>query len=179
MEISKTARIEKVMSKDDTRFNICNGNLEQGDDGTPVLVATNGHVLAVCPVVADESEFGPITSAAIVHGRKVARSRGSCAVQLKANGKYEFPDGSSLPLPDSSEVTEFPNWRQVMPDHSKNEVALKVALNPKLLLELADAIDSKTGVVLEFIDDGSAVKVTPTSADGVGNFGVIMPIRCS
>jgi DNA polymerase III sliding clamp (beta) subunit (PCNA family) len=165
-----------MASKDPSRYNVCNVNLEQGD-GSPVLVATNGHALAVLPVMADESEFGPITVAAIIHGRKVAKSSKLADTEFKTNGNYSFPDGSSLPLPDPSDVGEFPNWRQVIPDHGKNPVTLKLGLNPKLLFELAEAIDSPKGVILEFTDDMSPVRVTGSSAEAVGNFGVIMPMR--
>jgi len=175
MKFSKTAKVEKVTSTDLSQYAINVVRLEQGDD-SPVLVATDGHALAVVKAEADPSEFGPVTVDAIKHGRKVARSVKLSETEFKVNGRYEFPDGSTLETPHPSHFGEFPNWRKVIPDYTQRPVTLKLGLNPKLFLALAEAIDSPNGVVLEFIDNMSPIKVTPNSDDGAGNFGVIMPM---
>jgi hypothetical protein len=121
-------------------------------------------------VDADVDEYGPITREALIHGRKLAK--GSRPVEFKANGKYEFSDGSTLLKPSADDVGEFPNWQQVIPTEP---VEFTVALDPKLLLELAHAIDSPGAVTLEIIDATSPIRVKGKGLNG--NRGVIMPMR--
>ena len=171
MEISKTAKIEKAMSSDVTRLNVSTASLCKGPDGKPALVATDGHVLAICPVEADESEFGLVTKEALIHGRKLAK--GSAPVRFTANSGFGFDDGSTLPRPTAADLGDFPSWQQVIPEAAPE---ISIGINPKLLLDLAHAIDSSKGVVLEIKDGSSPISVRPFG-DANENRGVIMPMR--
>ncbi len=169
MIISKTAKIENAMSKDANRSNLHIASLQEVN-GSPALIATSGHVLAIIPVDADIDEFGPITKEALIHGRKLAK--GSKPIEFKASNGFKFQDGSTLPRPSNDDVGEFPNWQQVIP---KEKPKLTITLNPKFLFELAQAIDSPEAVTLEIIDALSAIKVKSRGVNE--NLGVIMPIR--
>lgn len=173
MQISKTARIEKVASSNATRLNMNYVQLAEGIDGKLALIATNGHALAICPVDdAENDDPGPITADAIKAARKVGTRKQPLII--KTNGCYQFDNGLTMEKPDPRDVGEFPNWKRVIPGDVPERV---IGINPSLLMDLAHAIDSPHGVILELGQDGmNAIKVKPAENDNE-NVGVIMPMR--
>ncbi|HUT79519.1 MAG TPA: hypothetical protein VM285_17615 [Polyangia bacterium] len=169
--------------------------LERDDDGAR-LVATNGRLLAVVPVTADEGDIPGTIPAEAVREACKARSAANPEAQVDANGSVRVTtkparvtdSGRAVPAgpvaeferEDSADVA-FPQWRRVVPD-SDSTPTYRVALSARYLLALARAIgtdDAEGAVELEFREPTGAIVVRPTpqgEGRAVGAFGVLMPI---
>ena len=174
MKIGKLHKIELAASKDQTRAAIVNPYLDRGPDGDKVI-ATNGRILAVLPVECDEKDVSGYVPRECL---KDARTAGGVVL----NGVAEIYGGASYPR---DAEWNFPNWRQVMPDYTK-EQTVRLAIDAALLKALADAIGAER-VCLEFPIESESQTVTSVIAvkpyDGPGcqpenpAHGVIMPCR--
>ena len=189
MQLSRSYVIERAASTDDTRPQLAHPVLA-GER----LVATNGHILAVVPVVRDEADTdGPVPAEAFKAARKHPAPGGAAVVI--ANGDVRVPfAGLSLTRPEAG---TFPDWQRVVPTRA---VVFSVGIDARLLLALAQAVGAdrggKASVRLDFVTDlptdGSgerperasatdAIRVTPTGAvvDGEASaaFGLLMPCR--
>lgn len=182
MKISKQFKLEKVASTDETRAAITNIAITREGEKA-VAVATNGRTMAIVPVeIESDVELGLLSSAALKAARKMGGKNDDAEMSL--NGNIAFPDGSTLPRPTAEEFGTFPRWEQVLPTE---EVKFTVALDPRLLLSLADAIGCdgfrNKGIVLSFSDEQSPIRVTVNgngrSDFGGGARGIMMPIRVS
>ena len=149
----------------------------------PLLVATDGHCLAVIPVETDDGDtHGPIHIDAIKGARKTK------AESIRANGDLNW-DGEkgagSMTRPD---VARFPDWRRIVRDDYPEKA--DIGIDAEILYRLARAFFShggngNLGVELTFgrkddgsIDPGAPIKVVPRQHDAPdGAFGVLMPRR--
>ena len=157
------------------------------NEGSPVVVATNGHALAVVAVTTDDGETitdGPIATGSIVASQKKP-AHGN--IQLHdENGIREtvVATASGTERADRNGYPDFPQWRKVIAGAKdagsmRHPIAVEsISLSPRLLLDLALALGaagtakSPKGVTLTFYGDSSAILVESTTS---GNYGVIMP----
>lgn len=168
-----TTQIEKSAAKKDIRENLNYVYLDRDNDR---LLATDGHILAVVPAqCADDDVSGYVSVDAI----KAARKANKHDATIKANGSLAVVNGPTFDRPDPG--LPFPDIDRVIPEVTGDP---DIALNAKLLLQLAEAIsDTPNRIVhLRFarnsagdICGSSAVHVT--SGNNPDNFGVIMPVR--
>ena len=176
MKIHKDCKIEMATSKDASRHVITEPYLDMTK--SPVMVATNGAIMAVVPIETDiEDKTGFVTAEALKAERKAK-------LGMLCNGELKVVNGPSFPRP---ELGQYPNGRVALPAKDR-EVKFKVGLNVKLLWELCQAIGCETAQ-LEFADNVEAVLVKPTSvgerhsmhpskpAANPDSYGVIMPTR--
>jgi len=128
------------------------------------LVASNGHVLAVVPVKHEETDIeGYLTAESI---KKANSNHGYINPSTDSLG---YADGSTDPRP--KDAGNYPSYEMVIP---KEEPVITIGLNPKLLLDLAMALDSKEPIILEIYGEEKPIGIKTLS--GLES-GVIMPIR--
>lgn len=185
MKLPKNILIEKACSGDATRPVLRSVYLDMsgtGPNGPARLLATNGRIAAIVPVLSDAADSaGYIPADALKASRKSKME----APQFTANGVCKMADGQEFTRPDHG---NFPNIDQVIP---KGETTFSISLDPELLYAVAQAIGSERGVTLEFSGEGYALRVKPTdnpraeSAKGANvgfapacpdALGLIMPI---
>ena len=177
MQIGKTNKLEKVVSKDASQ-----GALQSilVDETDKVAVATNGKSLAVVPVTLDENDrfingVRLLPTKVIIEGRKASKSLPHTLIKLEDICRAGLADGRQLITEDD---TPFPNWRQVVP---RNVDGFKVNIDAKLLYDLAEAINdgkdkSQRIVTLSFKTDEPGINAITVTAAG-GAYGVLMPCR--
>jgi hypothetical protein len=181
MKIDLSYLIEKCASSDVARPNLVNAYYEPAKKR---IAATNGHILAVCPVVPCDGDVeGPISAEALKAARKGAKLNNGDVV-ITANGTLSVPHGATFPRP--SAVT-FPPIDSVIPDQRPGqEGTISLTFNPHLLLDLVNAIGvgknesvtltvTKKGLTGKYAGQ-EAIHVEPNQA-GNGAFGVLMPVR--
>jgi hypothetical protein len=170
MEFNKSCKIEKAASKDQTRQNLHHPILTKSAAGEDVLVACDGHILAVVPVLAfHDDTSGPISGDALALARKNAKK--TDAASVRANGSLVLADGATLPRPEQEGY--YPNWEQILESSKSQEPTVTLGLNAKLMADLAEALGSNKGVIkLEITDANSAIRVSTDKG-----YGLIMPAR--
>lgn len=184
MKIEKRYKPELCVGKDSARPNIHHPYF---DPKGKCVVATNGHGLVVVPVVESEDGLpGPAMyyhSTAFKNGRKLCGA--NAAFEIKGDGKSTLVDGSAFPVVGDGQ--EFPPYEKILVNYDQaDDDVVRVTLNPKLLLALAQAmgVGPTDGVSLQFkvTDDGRCAKepivVTPDPMEVETNkaHGVLMPI---
>lgn len=184
MKLHKNIKIEEACSKDKTRAAICEPYLDLSEPEKPVVVATDGRIMAVVPqdptCVHGDTE-GYVNKLALKDARK-----GCAEAVVECNGTARSI-GSGVEYPRHGEGNvdfQFPNWRQVfnLVDPGEEGV-VSVALNTEFLSRLANAMGSKcVRLVIKSPDD--LVTVIPTKSEGFPMSdpdarGIIMPIRVS
>ena len=140
-----------------------------------VVVATNGSILAACPVELDDGDTsGHVSNEAIKAAIKAspARKKTDKTANIRANGSLELDSGATYPREN---IGTFPDYKRVIPDKSKAEMV--ISLDAKLLKELADAIctPGSSIVTLHIKDNRDAFYVDSDKASDC--YGVIMPCR--
>lgn len=131
--------------------------------------------MAIVPIggscVEDKRPVNPylVSPEALKESRKVKGLAG----YMDLNGDIKLADGRRFPLPESD--IQYPNWDRVLPEKG-SKIAFTVALDAKLLFELARALGSDGAVTLRFIDELSPITVTPNRSFN-GEHGVLMPMR--
>jgi hypothetical protein len=176
MKIHKDCKIELAASKDASRYSITEPYLDMIKE--PVMVATNGAIIAVVPVETEEGDASGFVTAEALKAERKAKLGMIC------NGELKVAAGPTFPRPD---LGQYPNWRQVIPAKDR-ESTFKVGLNVKMLWELCQAIGCETAQ-LEFANAEDGIIVKPTSvgdrntmhpskpAANPDSYGVIMPTR--
>lgn len=157
MKLPKQILIEKACSGDAERPVLNSVYLAldgTGPNGPACLLATNGRIAAVVPVMADPSDTaGYVTADALKAARKCAGKLETAA--FSANVVLKMLDGQEFARPDHG---RYPNMDAAIP---KDETKWSVSLDPELLYSLAQAIGASRGVTLEFCGEGKAVRVKP------------------
>jgi len=180
-------KIEQCQAKSDVRYFLRDIYLDKQDADKPVLVATNGNILAVIPAIdADNDTEGFISAEAL----KAARRKECGSVTL--NGAQDVLNGPSFPRPlttdDGRPDAKYPDWRRVVPE---NPGKPDICLDAELVIRLARALCDVKGNAPKMlrlhlartdsgeIDRTGAVYVEPDLSDPaeMGTFGVIMPCR--
>ena len=145
------------------------------DIDASIVVATNGHILAACPVELDECDTsGHVSNEGIKAAIKASpvRKKVDKTANIRANGSLELDSGATYPREN---IGTFPDYKRVIPDKSKAEMV--ISLDAKLLKELADAIctPGSSIVTLHIKDNRDAFYVDSDKASDC--YGVIMPCR--
>jgi hypothetical protein len=170
VKIDTRYKLEKVAAKSDQcRPNIEYVKLAKSERFGNCAVATNGRSMAIVPIEVSEgdNEQGLISVEALKASRKNRPHEG----MFMMNGNIELPGSVTFPRPETE--IAYPDWTQVLPDQP---IKFTVALNAKLLFELAQALGSDGAVTLRFSDELSPISVT-SNHGGNGEFGVMMPMR--
>jgi len=151
MLLPKNILIEKACSGDASRPVINHVYLQTLENQVHQarLIATNGRIAAIVPVVKHEDTEGYISSEALKASRK---GNGS----FVCNGVCEMPDGQKFSRP---ELGKYPNIDQVIP---KDAATCSFSIDPELLYNLAQAIGSSRGVTIEYIGENKALRIKPT-----------------
>lgn len=179
------ANPSSICPKEATRYAIPHPWLDLSDSAKPVLVATDGKILAVVPVsdVCDETS-GPVPKEALRDAFKV---KGQHKGRVEANGKaVVYGTGATYVRPDAG--CTMPDWRQIVPKCNRFTVCLDANLLAKLQDVLEQAQPGLPGVMLSMdidadgkVDTSVPILVQRLSSqagpiDGTAAFGVIMPI---
>lgn len=136
MKIDTRYETERLVSKDATRPHLHNLHYDKGNQK---LVATNGHAMAVVPVVpSDDDVAGWVTPDAMRAARKAAGKMSSG--EIHANGALAVKDGPTFPRPGALGVG-FPPYEAVIPGYRQGDAGtVTVGIDAALLLELAKTL---------------------------------------
>ena len=163
-------KLEKAASTDQIRHFITEPYL---DVDNSLIVATNGHIMAVCPVELDEGDTsGYVSSECIKAGIKASpvTKRTDKTANIKANGSLVLDNNQTFPRP---ELGTFPDYKRVLPDPSKAEMV--ISLDAKLLKDLADAINTPGSSVIKLHIKDNKTAFYVESDKNSECYGVIMP----
>ena len=193
MKINKRYKLHRACAKENSRYAINGAYLDKYGE-SPLLVATNGRILAAVPVDDADGDTAQIVPADAV---KNATTGAGVFGLISANGHIKSSRGPGKPeteYPKFDDDARFPVWRDVVPnaeDSSKGEW-LTIGLDASLLHDLANAIGSDGKVRLRIRlnpDRGKPLKyssgVQPASMCAIlvdalethvaGAMGAIMP----
>ena len=166
MQIERKYRIEKCVSTDPSRTNLQNIYVSRRH-----AMATNGRILAICPVTLQEDdEIGSLTPEALKHARKVS-AKGLETIHIGLNGAQVFPDKTIMARPEGENP---PHTFRILKDAQSNR-KYRIGINAVYLKDLADALGNEE-LILEVGDPNSAILVRPVHFES-GTVGLIMPIR--
>jgi DNA polymerase III sliding clamp (beta) subunit (PCNA family) len=185
MQISKFNKIDKCVSKDETRYVLKNPYLICDRDAMPLppekdkaqLVATDGKKMVIlhvdsthldksCNKVENTSGMIPVDAIKTAQRDKVATG------VLGANGNVTLPSGQTF----TRDEYTFPNVKVVF-NASRDETKVRIGLNAKFLYDMAQALGSDE-LVLEITDPSQGIHVAPNNPKGNDGRGILMPVRC-
>jgi DNA polymerase III sliding clamp (beta) subunit (PCNA family) len=182
------ALIEDLAAKNDVRYYLNDPYLDKRGD-TPMLVATNGHVLAAIPVkLHGDIEQGPIPTEAIKRCRKDQRTHAEKFLYFEAGrcgtGKVMFEREHM--------DCKFPQWTNLVPkidtEKADYDICIDAAYMDLMQKSLCGGPRKKhasQGVEVylarkgKTIDPRAAFLIKPAPKGEAGIIGVIMPMRGS
>ena len=107
-------QVELCAAKGDIRYYLNHPFLDLSDEKRPMLVATNGHVLAAAPVaIHGNVSQGPIPLEAIKRARAAAKKRKTPEVQLVFIGDMCGTPDALFKRPPFDFT--YPDWRKIIP----------------------------------------------------------------
>ncbi len=167
MEINRKYKLEKAVSLDETQTSLTNIFVTRRH-----AAATNGHILAIVPVVSDKSDKkGWLSPEALRLGRKVT-PKAFDAVQITLDGKQILSDGTAITRPDRN--VKPPSLYKILRNaHKKRKI--RFGINVSFLKDLADSLGSEQ-VILEMSTPDQSILVRPLR-DSNGEVGLIMPVK--
>lgn len=168
-------RVELCVAKNDVRYYLQWPYLDlRGDE--PMLVATNGHILAAAPVeVVGDFPQGPLPVIAI----KVARKSKEGNLYLE-NGRVGTLDAMYKRPEDHA---KYPQWTNVVPDIGKR--AADIGVNARYLATAQEVLNSTNavspGLAVWFSKEGTKVhgdkQFVVRGVNGTEGFCCVMPMR--
>jgi hypothetical protein len=170
MKFDRDYKPELIVSKDAARWAL---NFVELDKDERRMVATDGQRLVALPVEPEEHDTsGPIDAKTISEARKLAKSVKADKAEISCNGALKLPNGATTPRPERH-GTAFPPWRQVVPAPQKPVIAL----NAKLLKELAEAIGQDDYVIaLAFDPEDPEGPIRVYNTGKAGRLGKGVPV---
>ena len=187
MWIPRNAKIEAAVCPDQFRYGLTHIRVDcQGP--SPVLVATNGNILAVVPVELEPGDTEGDLPAAVVAEARKACGRKVERFSVKANGHIEYATKVGTVTLPRKEFGRFPDWRSVVPDADRLTVGpskdFRVGIDPSLLLSVSEAIGAGR-VELRFGGALDPILVYPCAGPHNDTaewrapkaWGIIMPVR--
>jgi DNA polymerase III sliding clamp (beta) subunit (PCNA family) len=166
MQIERKYKIEKCVSTDESRPNLQNIYVSRRH-----AMATNGRILAICPIsVQEDDEIGWLSPDALKHARKVS-PKGLDSIQIVLNGAQVLPDGTIMNRPEGENP---PHTFRILKDAHSNR-KYRIGVNADYLKDLSDALGNEE-LILEIGDPNSAILVRPVHSES-GTLGLLMPIR--
>ena len=180
MRIERKCLIEKVMSTEESRYTLTTGMIKERD-GKFVVTATNGRVLVVVPVQMEEKDTpGRVTREALALSRLKKNwpkdDTKGFVCQIGLNGHQELKNGWKLPRP-GDEMGHFPDIEVVIPKKGTTRDFV-FSIDPKLLLDLAQAMGSKLVTLRVNMEAQDGILVEPSDGIRSDAIGVIMPVNC-
>ena len=170
MKVPQGTMPEKCASRDKMRTAITEPYLKGG-----YLWATDSYSLTRIPVEVEDGDVdGFVTADALKMARK-ASGKNRPAI-IGANGSQTVGE-VTMPRP---ELGEFPNTEQLIPSDDREEIV--IGLNPKLLLNIAQALGADT-VRIRIDADSPNMKpyvieaLQGSSLKGDDRMGLLMPVR--
>lgn len=166
----KKFKLEKAVSKNERRPALNSAYL---DVENSVLIATDSNVLAVIPVeLALDDTTGLVPVEALTLARK-DQTKDEHA-EIVANGRVSVRVRGERAEFDRADTDGFPDWKQFFKRGKKPLVTL--ALNPKLLAHLAEAVGAGSGAVkLDIYGPDLPIRVSALG-DESGAKGIVMPV---
>ena len=158
MKIDSKYKIEKVTANHATRFVLQHIRVEKKEDGYKAIT-TNGKSIAIVPVDCPEEKEGFIHRDDLIFYRKHPDTKVTKKIDVEVKDK-EF---------------SFVDYEKVFPE---KEPVCSFNINPKLLIELAEALGSKENIKLEIFESETSnlpIRVSITNMSN-GERGLIMPI---
>lgn len=180
-DTKRSPEIERVTSKDKARPALTHAylNTERG-----TLEATNSYAAVVVPVEIEEGDESGLIPAEALKAQRKASKYTEASLSVNGNVSLATPEGEQSWKKGEG---QFANLHQLTPTEWSN---FRIALNPKFLLELAQALGDPESVTLEFVrqtdkDEGEDVGSFPsplrpmrvTVPRGGDSYGILMPIR--
>jgi hypothetical protein len=165
MQIDKQYKLEKAVSKDQSRENMQNIWTTKHH-----AFATNGTILAAVPVTNEKDDTtGWLTPECLKLARRGVN--GSDAIAISLNGQMTIPGGMTLPRPTES---RFPHIFRLL-RHALSNRKVRFALNAGHLRNLSEAIGSEE-VIIELGNTDEAIVIRPLHESNSA-LGLVMPIR--
>lgn len=133
------ARVELCAAKGDLRYYLNWPYLDLRDKKRPMLVATNGHILAAAPVeIEGDVKEGPIPAKAIQAARAVKTKQPQAGHRLIFDG--DMCGTGEVMYRRPSSYFKFPDWREVVPKLPK-DTAPDIGLNGDYITTLQNVMD--------------------------------------
>lgn len=177
MKFSRSAKIESAVKADQSRYEMRHVYLDVTEPATSEafgsgrMIATNGQMLAIVPVVIEEHDVAGFVT---VEALKAARKAGVRyhEATLKANGSLSIPNGASYPRPTDGERAPTDRVLAIVPAE-KTPGSVTMRFNANLLATLASAIGADDGFVEITAIAGAGPMRVMCGKDGT--LGVLMP----
>lgn len=166
----KKFKLEKAASRNDRRPVLNSAYL---DTANSVLVATDSLGMAVVPVeLAFDDTDGLIPVEALTLARK-DQTKDDLA-EIAVNGRVSVRVRGERAEFDRADGDGFPDWKQFFKRGQKP--VLTLALSPKLLTQVADAVGANGGAVkLDIFGPEKPIRVTALRSE-TGAKGIVMPV---
>jgi hypothetical protein len=179
-----TGRVELCAARGDIRYYLNHPFLDLSDKKKPMLVATNGHVMAVAHVAIEgDVTEGPVPVAAIKAARAVKTKQPQIGARLLFVGDMCGTKDVMFRRPQYD--FKFPDWRKVIPQVAK-DAKPDIGINGDYMHTLQLALSGKSARYpgLKFYcthENGSlsankAVRVMSVDAACQDVIGVVMPL---
>jgi DNA polymerase III sliding clamp (beta) subunit (PCNA family) len=173
MKIDSDYKIELACSVDPMREPLQNILIEDGN-----AIATNGHILAVVPVVMQDNDNRSfiIPKEVFAFARETQSSKEiivDCIAEGKLiiNGKHEV---DSIGIPKQ----QFPNWKTVLPKN-EDKPEYEIAFNFDYLKDMAEILGTPF-LKLSFYGKKKAIKIEPyckpENRKQWQQYGLLMPV---
>lgn len=167
MQISRSYKIEKCVSRDPSRSSLQNIYISRRH-----AMATNGKTLALVPICSEKDDIpGWLTPDALKHARKVS-GKGLEEIHIALDGEQVLPDGTTMMRPNGEEKPH--RIFRILREAHRNRM-YKVGMNPAFLKDLCDALGAEE-IVMEFGQPDAAVLVRPLKGES-GTVGLLMPVK--
>lgn len=186
MRIEARYRIEQCAGdEDDGRPVLAYVNVTTWLD-QPVAVAANGYMLAVVPVTLDEDDVPGLVHRSVFDAiAGELRDHDPHWANPSSIGLGEttvtFEDGWTAPRHRRGDQSplNFPNWQKIVTDLTAAEGPALLALNPKLLVAIQQAVGSPYVILRPGNTAQSPILVTaePQEAEPQPPFAVVMPMQ--
>ncbi len=166
MEIGREYKLEKCVGDDDNRPSQMHINIKNG-----MAVATNACVIAYVPVEMVEGDTeGLLSVDALLLARKDAKEAKSDFAVITLGELQTLENGITIPRP---ECDPYPNVDSITVN-AQADIEYRISFNPRYLMDLANAIGSPFGVVLNVRASDKPIYVTPSDVSNKA-YGVLMP----
>lgn len=181
MKLNKNYKIEKAASTDDLKPGL------QGvfiDAEEKRAVTTNGYILASVPVENAPEKNWFIPSNVFNEIKKHTGKKEDVEIEFEGD-EIAFEMLNKTVKMNLENENNFPDYKRLI-YHKDHKPFLKIGINPKQLLDLAEAFGNKESIVLNFYDDAKKDVETKYYAGSIGAeslnpdlnaFGLISPFN--
>ena len=167
MQIDPKWKLEKVAApRQDNRFATEHVMVENGH-----IIATDGRGLVAHPI-----ELGELDQNGLISVEAIKASRKNDG-NLTA-GENVTAGGVTYPRP---EKRSYPAWAAVIPDYPNDDAHVRVVIDAKLLLDIADALgaqksDRRGSKIVSLTFPTGGTRPILVQVENEGSVGVLMPL---